>query len=406
MPEAVQFLTGLAHALATMVLYRGGHPARERAIEAAYQALLDLQARTPSVVFTFLGEEVICGKQPLRELKQWDWGARLSNVGIQRLEFEPDVEAGDFAGFLEDLLAHLVLSGPSSAEARPQRATRIRIGSVGIRGEADVDVEVPTATVNYSLGVEAEAIRWLHREVQDRDMLHLSEAEAVVRSLSVAMHGERRIMIPLLKLHDYDQYSTTHALNVAVLTMALAEFLGMSPRDVRAFGVSGLLHDIGKTRVPYEILVKPGKLEENERIIINRHTVDGARIIIETEEHLDLAAVVAYEHHIMIDGGGYPALRFRRDCHYASRVIHICDVYDALRTDRPYRSAWPAQRVINYVAERTGTEFDPEIAPVFVRMMRELEGQVAELTDENQQLALGSTVAPGTLQASPPPSAS
>jgi len=390
MIEAVQFLNGLAHALATMALYREGHPARERAIEAAYQALLDLQARTPSVFFTFLGEEVICGQQPLRELQQWDWGTRLSNVGVQRLEFEPDVEADDFAALLEDLLARLTLSGPSSAEARPQRPSRIKIGAVGIKGESDV--EVPTATINYSLGAEAEAIRWLHLEVQDRNMLHLAEAEAVVRSLSVAMHGERHIMIPLLKLHGYDQYTTTHALNVAVLAMALTEFLGLSPRDVRAFGVSGLLHDIGKTRVPHEILLKPGKLEEHERIIINRHTVDGARIIIETEEHLDLAAVVAYEHHIMIDGGGYPTLRFRRDCHYASRVVHVCDVYDALRTNRPYRSAWSAREAIDYIAERAGTEFDGEIAPVFVNMMKQWEGHVAELTDVAQPLVLGGPV--------------
>jgi putative nucleotidyltransferase with HDIG domain len=387
MTEAVQFLTGLAQALATMTLYREGHPARERAIDAAYQALLNLQARLPSVVFTFLGEETICGKQPLRELKEWDWGARLSNAGVQRLEFEPGVEADDFAAFLEAVLAQLTLTAASSAEARPQRDTRIKFGSVGMRGETGADV--PTATVNFSLGVEAETVRWLHQELQDRNTLHLTEAEAVVRSLSVAMHGDRHIMIPLLKLHDHDQYTTTHALNVAVLVMALAEFLGLSHRDVRAFGVSGLLHDIGKTRVPHEILLKPGKLDEHERTIINRHTIDGARIIIETEEHLDLAAVVAYEHHIMIDGGGYPTFRFRRDCHYASRVVHVCDVYDALRTNRPYRPAWSAQRVLNYIVDRAGIEFDAEIAPVFVNMMQKWEHQVAELATENEPLALG-----------------
>ncbi|MGH7466840.1 MAG: HD-GYP domain-containing protein [Longimicrobiales bacterium] len=392
MTEAVLFLTGFAQALATMTLYRDGHPARERAIDSAYQALLELQTRTPTTVFTFLGEEIICGKQPLRELKEWDWGARLANAGIQRLEFEPGVEPEDFAAFLEDVLAQLTATAASSAEARPQRTTRIKFGAVGIKGESSP--EVRTATVSFSLGVEAETVRWLHQELQNRDKLHLAEAEAVVRSLSVAMHGDRHIMIPLLKLHDYDQYTTTHALNVAVLAMALSEFLGLGHSDVRAFGVSGLLHDIGKTRVPHEILMKPGKLDDVERTIINRHTVDGARIIIETEEHLDLAAVVAYEHHIMIDGGGYPTFRFRRDCHYASRVVHVCDVYDALRTNRPYRPAWPADRVLNYIEEKTGTEFDPEIAPVFVNMMHKWENQVAELNAESEQLTIGASAPP------------
>jgi putative nucleotidyltransferase with HDIG domain len=170
--------------------------------------------------------------------------------------------------------------------------------------------------------------------------------------------------------------------------MALAEFLGLAPKDVRAFGVSGLLHDIGKTRIPYDILTKPGKLDPGERAIMNQHTVDGARIIIETEEHLDLAAVVAYEHHIMLDGGGYPTMKYRRDCHYASKIVHVCDVYDALRTNRPYRAAWESTKVMNYLKEKAGTEFDTEIANGFVSMMSKWEDQIAVVTEEDQQLTL------------------
>ncbi len=385
MTEAVQFLSALAQAVATMTLYQEGHPARERAIDAAYQALLDVQARLPNPEFTFLGDEIICGKQPLRDLKQWDWGVRLSNAGVQRLEFEPDVSRPDFEEFLEEVLARLTLSAIGTSEARQMRKSRIKFGTVGVKGEL-TDAEVPTAAVSYSLGVEAETVRWLHREVQQNNQLHLGEAEAVVRSLTVAMHGDQQMLIPLLKLKEFDQYTTTHALNVSVLTMALAEFMGLAPRDVRAFGVAGLLHDIGKTRVPLEILTKPGKLEPEERALMNQHTTDGARIIIETEEHLDLAAVVAYEHHIMLDGGGYPTLRFRRDCHYASKLVHVCDVYDALRTIRPYRGAWAAEKVTAYVQEKAGTEFDPEIAQAFVGMMGRWEKQMAVVTDEEQQI--------------------
>jgi putative nucleotidyltransferase with HDIG domain len=392
MNEAIQFLTGFAQAVATMTLYRDGHPARERVIDSAYQALLDLQAKQSNTVFTFLGDEIILGKQPIRELKQWDWGPRLSNAGVQRLEFEPDVDREDFEEFLEEVLARLTVSAVGSAEARQMRKSRIKFGSVGVKGELE-NIEMQTATVNYSLGVEAETVRWLHQQVQDTSTLHLGEAEAVVRSLSVAMHGDRSLMIPLMKLREFDQYTTTHALNVSVLAMALAEYLGLGPKDIRAFGVSGLLHDIGKTRIPYDILTKPGKLEPHERAIMNNHTIDGARIIIETEEHLDLAAVVAYEHHIMIDGGGYPTMKYRRDCHYASKVVHVCDVYDALRTHRPYRAAWEAERVTSYIREKGGTEFDGEIANAFVTMMTKWENQVAVVTDEKQELKIGAAQA-------------
>jgi putative nucleotidyltransferase with HDIG domain len=393
MNEAIQFLTGLAQAVATMTLYRDGHPARERVIDTAYQSLVDLQATSTSIAFTFLGDEVILGSHPIRELKQWDWASRLSNVGVQRLEFEPDVERAEFEEFLEEVLARLTLSAVSSAEARQERRSRIKFGPVGVKGELE-QLETQTAMVNYSLGIEAETIRWLHREVKDSNTLHLGEAEAVVRSLSVAMHGERNVMIPLMKLRAFDQYTTTHALNVSVLAMALAEYLGLTPKDIRAFGVSGLLHDIGKTRIPHDILTKPGKLEPNERAIMNQHTVDGARIIIETEEELDLAAVVAYEHHIMIDGGGYPTMKYRRDCHYASKVVHVCDVYDALRTHRPYRAAWESERVMSYLQEKAGTEFDAEIANSFVMMMSKWEKQVTVVTHEDQEVKLAPEPAP------------
>ena len=337
---------------------------------------------------------------PLRELRQWDWAVRLSNAGIQRLEFEPDVDRDDFEGFLEEVLARLTLAALSSAEAREMRASRIKFGTIGVKGE-DPDVETAVATVSYSLGAEADAIRWLHDEVQQRNELHLVEAEAVVRSLAIAMHGDRQMLIPLLKLREFDQYTTTHALNVSVLTMALAEFTGLAPRDVRTFGVSGLLHDIGKTRLPIEVLTRPGKLDPHERELMLSHPVEGARIIIETEEHLDLAAVVAYEHHIMIDGGGYPTLKYRRDCHYASKLVHVCDVYDALRTNRPYRSAWPAHRVMSYIREKAGSEFDSELATAFVAMMDKWESRLAVAHDEAEELSLGAAASDSSEHARP-----
>jgi putative nucleotidyltransferase with HDIG domain len=210
----------------------------------------------------------------------------------------------------------------------------------------------------------------------------LMEAEAVVRSLSVAMQAERRIVLPLLQLKEFDQYTTTHALNVAVLSMALAQALAMSKRQVRAIGVAGLLHDIGKIRIPLEVLTKPGKLNDEERRIMNQHPVDAAKIIMESEEELELAAVVAYEHHIMLNGGGYPAVHYPRECTLASRLVHVCDVFDALSTTRPYREAWPLEKVLAYLEERAGSEFDPDLVTTFNQMMRAGAAQVRVLKEE------------------------
>ena len=203
------------------------------------------------------------------------------------------------------------------------------------------------------------------------------EAEAVVRSLAVAMHGDSQMVLPLVQMKEFDQYTTTHSLNVSVLTMALAEHLRLSAADVRTFGVAGLLHDLGKVRIPKDILVKPGKLTEAEREVMQRHPVDGARLIVASDKNLDLAAVVAYEHHIMLDGGGYPKPHYGRGCHHASELVHVCDVYDALRTNRPYREAWESERVLRYLDERAGKEFDPKIARAFIEMVRGWDQRVA-----------------------------
>jgi len=203
-----------------------------------------------------------------------------------------------------------------------------------------------------------------------------------VRSLSVAMQAERRMVLPLLQLKEFDQYTTTHALNVAVLAMALAQGLGVAKRQVRAIGVAGLLHDIGKIRIPLEVLTKPGKLTDDERRIMNQHPVDAAKIIMESEEELELAAVVAYEHHIMLNGGGYPTVHYPRECTLASRMVHVCDVFDALSTTRPYRDAWPQEKVLAYLEERAGTEFDPDLVAVFNRMMLAGAAQVRVLNEE------------------------
>jgi len=164
--------------------------------------------------------------------------------------------------------------------------------------------------------------------------------------------------------------------------MALAQALGVVKKQVRAIGVAGLLHDIGKIRIPLEVLTKPGKLSDEERRIMNQHPVDAARIIMESEEELELAAVVAYEHHIMIDGGGYPRVHYPRECTLASRLVHVCDVFDALSTTRPYREAWPQNKVLSYLEERSGSEFDPDLVATFNRMMRAGAAQVRVLHEE------------------------
>jgi putative nucleotidyltransferase with HDIG domain len=381
MSDPIRFLVSFGQAVSTMALYDNGHPARERAVDRSYRVLRDLQKHDPNPRFSFLGEETIYQETALRELGDWEWGTRLAQAGVQRMELDADVTREQYEEFLEEMMARITLSFIDSAEARPNRPTGIKVGTLGIRGETrdgrdSLESPVPVATISYSLGEEAASIQSMHREVLERGKLPLAEAEAVVRSLSVAMHGDQQMILPLLQLREFDEYTTTHSLNVSVLVMALAESLELGQQDVRAFGVAGLLHDLGKVSIPMDILHKPGKLTDEERMVMQNHPVEGAKLIIESGRRLDLAAAVAYEHHIMINGHGYPTRHYHRECHKASNLVHVCDVYDALRTRRPYRDAWESERVLTYIEERAGTEFEPEAASAFTRMMRKVEGGI------------------------------
>lgn len=379
-----------------MTLYKEGHPARERALDTAHEAILLLQEESPTPTFTFLGQEIVLDGRPLSALKRWGWGSRLAEVGIQRLEFKGPVDREDLEVFLEDVFKRLSGEVIESAEVRQSRPTNIMYGIVGVRGHGtrlQGEERQAGGEVAYTLREEVDAVDWIHGELKDRGNLHLLEAEAIVRSLSVAMHGDQQFLIPLLRIKRFDQYTTTHAMNVSILAMALSEFIGLGPKEVKTFGIAGLLHDLGKVTIPADILNKPGKLTDQERLVMNGHTIAGARIIIETEEHLDLASVVAYEHHIRIDGGGYPSLTFPRACHQASNLVHVCDVFDALRTDRPYREAWETERVLGLLEEGAGTEFDRDLAGALVRMVRQWEERIAIVHTADEPLPIGPVTA-------------
>ncbi len=381
--DATRFLTALARALATLNLYGASHPAFRRSVSLAGERLAELQASDPRMQFTFLPGEVLAGHDVVHELEGWEWGTRLRTAGIERIEFTGAVGADELERFVDHLGVRLGCRPTDSSDVWQVGQGNIRWGRLELPGAAEAPRAeagaLPVATLAFTLREERDAVAWLHGEVEGGTALPLVEAEAVVRSLSLAMHADQAMVLPLLELKEYDQYTTTHSMNVAVLSMALAEHLELDGDTLRTIGLAALLHDLGKVRIPREILMKPGKLTEQERDVVRRHPIEGARMILERRDELDLAATVAYEHHLMIDGGGYPCLHFPRAAAYASRLVHVCDVYDALRTRRPYRDAWDSEPTLAYIQSRAGIEFDPAIAGAFVAMMREWEARVVAL---------------------------
>ena len=205
MSDPNRFLGSLAQALSAMALYSEGHPARARALDVAFQQLRDLALVNPHPTFTFLGDETIFGREPIKELRGWDWGQRLANAGVQRLEFEDRVTRDEFEGFLDEVLARLTLSSIDTADARQTARSSIKFGAVSVAGDVEPsELEPPVASVTFSLHDEAQTIRWMHDEVRAHGNVPLAEAESIVASLAVAMHGGPHVVMPLLQLKDFD----------------------------------------------------------------------------------------------------------------------------------------------------------------------------------------------------------
>lgn len=235
-----------------------------------------------------------------------------------------------------------------------------------------VAAETATALEGAGLQEELDAILWLQREVREGRPLPVAEAEATTASLYLAMRTDGTTRLPQIPLNGMSDYTAVHAINVTVIAMGLAEATQLDADSVRKVGLAALLHDIGMTRIPVDIMAKRGQISHAERDRIKEHPGAGARIILASDARLDLAAVVAFEHHIRMDGSGYPKLRFQRPTHYVSRLVQICDVYHALRSPRPFRDPWPIDIVFSFLNERAGFEFHPALAGALTAMIARL----------------------------------
>jgi PAS domain S-box-containing protein/putative nucleotidyltransferase with HDIG domain len=165
-----------------------------------------------------------------------------------------------------------------------------------------------------------------------------------------------------------DKETQGHSQRVTDLTLRLARALGISPENQLHMRRGALLHDIGKMGVPDNILLKPGKLTDEEWEIMSRHPTYAYQLLAPIQ-FLRPALDIPYCHHEKWDGTGYPRGLKGEQIPLAARIFAVVDVWDALRSDRPYRSAWPAEKVLEHIGSLGGTHFDPRVADEFLRLI-------------------------------------
>ncbi|MES3034415.1 MAG: HD domain-containing phosphohydrolase [Gemmatimonadota bacterium] len=377
MTPATTFLTALGQALAAQSLYSEVHPMRRTSIVRLHSAITNV-LQHGALRLSFLEGDVIAGTRAVTDLRGWEWGAKLSTAGIQRLELSqvPATRLEDVSSMLGEM--HRRLSAPGQ-ETNSWSSGALRMGPVAIaavQSMVDDDVEILDSLDSIGrssapqLGAEIAAVNFVHDQVERGQKIPMAEVDGIVRALAATMRRDSGCLLPLLDIRHYDEYTTSHCCNVAMLSMGIADQLGLSDADSRAIGSAALLHDIGKTRISKELLTKPGALTPEERLEIQRHPVEGARILTDRGLGHGLAATVAYEHHIWFNGkGGYPHFDFPRQTHFASRIVHVSDIFDAVSSKRPYHDPWPREKTLTLIRSLAGIELDPVVAEAFLRMV-------------------------------------
>jgi HD-GYP domain-containing protein (c-di-GMP phosphodiesterase class II) len=177
------------------------------------------------------------------------------------------------------------------------------------------------------------------------------------RELSTAYRGTAFLLGDVVEADD--AYTGTHSRDVVELTLAVADALALGARDRRDAEFTALLHDVGKVRVPKEIINKPGRLTPEEREIINRHTIDGEQMLEKVGGLLGEVGRTVRSCHERWDGDGYPDRLAAEDIPLIARIVSCCDAYNAMTTDRPYRAALPLDEAVAELRRNAGSQFDP-----------------------------------------------
>ncbi|WP_322508748.1 HD-GYP domain-containing protein, partial [Anaerolinea sp.] len=167
-----------------------------------------------------------------------------------------------------------------------------------------------------------------------------------------------------------DRETEGHSQRVTELTLKIARAMGMSEDQLVHVRRGALLHDIGKMGVPDAILLKPGALTDEEWVIMRQHPALAFQMLLPIQ-YLRPALDIPYCHHEKWDGTGYPRKLKGEQIPLAARIFAVVDVWDALRSDRPYRPAWSVEKTLTFIQEHAGSHFDPRVVEVFMQVLRE-----------------------------------
>jgi putative nucleotidyltransferase with HDIG domain len=358
----------LGAAVRAAELYASAHPLQQRSAVSLHGAVQPLLTESPSVIVGFLEDDVVVndlrlarGSATLAGLLRDMRDRQIEKITMVRGVDVPDIRA------LMDELADRTSRTAVGDRLMARGIRRISVGKVAVEDEDEEEVGLNAAKQLYAKAVSGAEAIWTAAKAGETP--NPAEARGIIDSLSRLVYQDRTSLMALTALKRHDNYTFTHMVNVASLSMAMARSLKLEGPMLREFGYAALMHDIGKVQTPLEVLNKPDKLTNEEFAIMKRHVVDGAHILRRTPETPALAPVVAFEHHLKQDLSGYPENIGSRTLNLCTMVVSVVDVFDALRSNRAYREGLATDRIRHIMGQQEGTAFNRTLLRRFVNLM-------------------------------------
>ena len=213
------------------------------------------------------------------------------------------------------------------------------------------------------------AVTSMFQEARMGKAVDTANVQKLVEEINDSVSRNPGALISLARLKTADDYTYMHSVAVCALMIALSKQLGLSEQETRRAGIAGLLHDLGKALMPMEVLNKPGKLTDEEFAIIKKHPAEGHRLLLGNSGADEMMLDVVLHHHEKIDGTGYPKGLKGEEISLFAKMGAVCDVYDAITSNRPYKAGWPPSESLRKMAEWAKGHFDQRVFQAFVKSL-------------------------------------
>lgn len=372
--DLVRVMAYINAAVANCRLYAADHPQVTRHLDLAEKALQATLAEKKQLTFIIVDDDVVVDNRPLsiKSPHPAQFSRMLRQNAIERMTFTQ--------ALTRDQLDELIWNLADAEKAVLRSSPGVRLGKVQVRSATDTrgflhpDVLEKLYQLDLLGDKPWDEMRALFDQIKNARKSPQKELDQVIRRFVQGMLLNINPLDLLSALKTSDEYTYTHAINVCLLTLAQAEKLGIQGQKLYEIGIAAAMHDAGKMFVPDEVLNKPGKLNDKEWVLMRHHTIRGARYILRMEGLPKLAFIGALEHHIRYDGSGYPALRKGWRPNIVSQMIAVADIFDAMRSRRPYQDPKPDEAIVKILVDESGTSFNPYLVQNFLRIVRENGG--------------------------------